>query len=542
MRVIPDRSKSKNRYILGYSYVDAHRTIPLLPEEVVWFRYFNPLDEYAGLSPLAPARLSLDMGKNALKFNASFFKNNAIPQDLIFFVNGASPEEIEDFYKRLEKRMQSPSKAHRPFVWDLSQGAKPERLGLTQRDMEFIAALNFTVEDAARVWGIPPPKLYSQVASVYNNVRQADIEFYTDTISGEWKFLETEVTELLIPQMGMGEDLYAAFDLSHILPLQEALAEQYARERADVAQGILTVNEVRRHRGLEPVSWGDTWWMPFSSIPADEPQAALPNNNAANGRAIIQKSLVRASSRNDRAANLFARRHDSYATTLQRFQNDLFNAQKGRVLDAVSKAVELDIIGETQTFTHAGLPRFISIFSAAMSQHATDFGLVSPPVADRVLAWITARVDFWSNSVNTETGKLLLDEIVEGTGLGESIKDLQLRVEKVFQFNSSIRSERIARTESLALANQGHLAVYEANNIQSKTWLTAMDERTREAHAAAHDQTVALNDRFYVGGEYMDAPGLGSIAANNIACRCSCAPGPIQRSVNGLVTKGATKS
>ena len=38
-----------------------------LPEDVVWMRYFNPLEEYAGLSPIAPLRLSADMGLESLR-------------------------------------------------------------------------------------------------------------------------------------------------------------------------------------------------------------------------------------------------------------------------------------------------------------------------------------------------------------------------------------------------------------------------------------------------------------------------------------------
>jgi HK97 family phage portal protein len=279
-------SNKPNVYIRGYKYTrSVGRTVVLLPEEVVWFRYINPLAEFGGLSPVAAARLSLDMGRDALSFNRRFFQTGAMPQDLVFTVNGPiAEEEAEAFYARLHQRHAGVSRAHRPMLWDLSQGGKPERLGLTQRDMEFMAALNYTVEDASRVWGVPPPKMYSQTRSIYNNVKQADIEFYTDTISSEWSFLESEVNELLFSNLRQlriiqEDNLFVSFDTSKILPLQEALSDLRNTDRADVQAGILTINESRAARGLSPVDWGDVWWRPSSTavtIDAEKPEPPPP--------------------------------------------------------------------------------------------------------------------------------------------------------------------------------------------------------------------------------------------------------------------------
>ena len=58
MSIIPDRDE----YIRGFVYHGRSRMVALTPDEVVWFRYFNPLEEYAGLSPIAPSRMAVDMG------------------------------------------------------------------------------------------------------------------------------------------------------------------------------------------------------------------------------------------------------------------------------------------------------------------------------------------------------------------------------------------------------------------------------------------------------------------------------------------------
>ena len=68
----PDRVRvvrDAKRYVSGFVYSEAGQEFPMLTEEVVWFRYFNPLEEFAGFSPMAAGRLTADMGIDALRFN-----------------------------------------------------------------------------------------------------------------------------------------------------------------------------------------------------------------------------------------------------------------------------------------------------------------------------------------------------------------------------------------------------------------------------------------------------------------------------------------
>nr|MBC8452993.1 phage portal protein [Chloroflexota bacterium] len=78
MRVIPDVRK----YVRGFVYEHAGERVAYLPEEMVWFKHYNPLEEFAGLSAVAPARLSVGMGFAAPRFHRNFFANSANPGDL----------------------------------------------------------------------------------------------------------------------------------------------------------------------------------------------------------------------------------------------------------------------------------------------------------------------------------------------------------------------------------------------------------------------------------------------------------------------------
>lgn len=83
---------------------------------------------------------------------------------------------------------------------------------------------------------------------------------------------------------------------------------------------------------------------------------------------------------------------------------------------------------------------------------------------------------------------------------------------------------RIARTEGHRIQQQSALdamktAVDEGADVV-KQWDATLDSRTRPDHRAADGQIRELDDKFKVGGESLEAPGIGGSARNVVNCRC----------------------
>ena len=237
------------------------------PEEMVWLRYFNPLEEYAGLSPLAPLRLSADMGLDALKFNRNFFKNSAQPDVIFTIEESMSDEEVEEFYQRWEKRYKGPGNAHRPAIASFIKDIKT--LGLNHREMEFIQSLRWSLEDVSRTYGVPMPLLSDLQRATFANINTAERLFWRNTMIPEMKFLEEQLNEKLLPLLGY-PDLRVEFDLKAIEALREDENSRVQREMNLLDRGVLTINEVRRQRNLPDVPWGD---MPLGPAAQREPKA-----------------------------------------------------------------------------------------------------------------------------------------------------------------------------------------------------------------------------------------------------------------------------
>ena len=250
MAVIPDR----RRYVRGFVYRGAVEQVAYTPDEVVWLRYFNPLEEMAGLSPLAPARLSADMGHEGLHFNRHLLRNSARPDFLLLTNQEMNDAELEDFYARWEQRYQGPGNAHRPAVASAVRDVKT--LGLSHRDIDFIQGLRWSLEEVSRTYGVPKLLLGDFERATYANVQASERMFWRNTVVPEVKFLEEQLNRALLPKLGYPQ-LAVEFDLSVIEALQEDENSRVQRETALLDRGVLTINEVRRERNLPEVPWGD---------------------------------------------------------------------------------------------------------------------------------------------------------------------------------------------------------------------------------------------------------------------------------------------
>ena len=252
MAVIPDRKE----HVRGFVYHGRAGRVPYTPDEMVWLRYFNPMDEYAGLSPLASARLAVDMGQDGLRFNRSFLRNSAQPDFVLLTNETMNDNEIEDFYRRWEARFQGPSRAHRPAVASFVRDIKT--LGISHREMDFIEGLRWSLEEVSRAYGVPKPLLSDLERATFSNVNAAERFFWRNTMVPEMLFLAEQVTRKLFPLLGYPE-LELEFDLTAIEALGEGDTARVARETQLLDRGVLTINEVRRSRNLPDVPWGDEW-------------------------------------------------------------------------------------------------------------------------------------------------------------------------------------------------------------------------------------------------------------------------------------------
>ena len=246
VRLVPD----ENEYIRGYLYTGhSGEQIAYAADEIVRLRYFNPLDEYAGLSPIAPVRLTLDMGRDALLSNRSGLANDGSPGVVIHTEDNPSEDEVKRLLEKWESRFSGPLNRLRPVV--LSAGMEASQLGFSPKDMEYLGALRWTVEDVARAFNVPKPLLHDLERATYSNIETARRMFWETCVVPELRFFEEKLNQSLLPMFG-DSSLMAEFDTSSIEALRESESERARRIQIYVSEGIMTPDEARAELGLGP--------------------------------------------------------------------------------------------------------------------------------------------------------------------------------------------------------------------------------------------------------------------------------------------------
>ena len=267
MRIVPD----VNNYLQGFIYEWNNQRVGFKASEVVWLRYPNPLDEFAGLSPLASARLAVDTGHAALRSNYAIFKNGVqlagivTPDDKDATWQSDQVKALRDM---LENRFKGADKAHRLAV--LGQSAKFQAMGVSPRDAQFIELMQWTRGDVAMVYGIPPELIGDNTSATYNNVREAHRGIWNDTLIPEAEMIASEITEQLLPMFNE-DGLSVKWDYSGVNALASDMGEIAEQAKTWAAIGVplnaILAELAPQFLTYSPEGEGFAWGNQPASIP-----------------------------------------------------------------------------------------------------------------------------------------------------------------------------------------------------------------------------------------------------------------------------------
>ncbi|MGR3311094.1 MAG: phage portal protein [Candidatus Brocadiales bacterium] len=245
IRIVPDRTS----FVNGYIFSVGERSVGYDRDEVLHLKYFNPLNDWWGMSPLSAARQGLLADYYSVMYNKNFFKQGAAPSG-VFIAEGAMDESA---FRRLQKELEmaygSVNRAHRPML--LESGLKWQSISLPQRDMEFIKQRKMSREEILSVFKVPPAEVGIFEYANYANATVQDKIFWTKCIIPRLRKIEEHLNTFLIPRFG--QNIFASFDISKIEALQENEDIKSTIAQRLVDSGIWTVNETRKRLwNMEP--------------------------------------------------------------------------------------------------------------------------------------------------------------------------------------------------------------------------------------------------------------------------------------------------
>jgi HK97 family phage portal protein len=239
------------------------------PRTVLWENVFHVhglgSEGLTGYSVAQKARNDIGSALAARKHGAALFGNASRPGGVVSY-----PGPIKDkkaWRKAWDEGFKGADKAHQTAVLD--QGAAYTPISVPNKDAQWIEAQNFSIEEIARWFRMPPHKLQHLVYGTYSNVDHLAIEYVVDTLTSWMKLIEQEVWYKLIP----GRDKATLF--AEFIP--EGLLRGDIKTRHEVHSlgrqwGYRSANDVREIENENPLpgDQGDIYLIPANMMDASK--------------------------------------------------------------------------------------------------------------------------------------------------------------------------------------------------------------------------------------------------------------------------------
>ena len=253
--------------------------------DVKHFKMWNPLDDYYGLSPIQAASFDIDQHNMAAKHNLSLLMNGARPSGAVIFKpkdeSGMSLQlsdsQRQQLVSDLNMRFSGSQNAGRPML--LEGDFDWKEMGLSPKDMDFLELKNMSARDIALCFGVPSQLVGVPDSQTYNNVSEARLALYEDTIIPLIRRVESDLNEWLAPRFG--EDISIRYDIDSIPAMAERRKKTYENVVTAVREGIISRNEARERLGYEPISGGDDVYISANLFPLGSPSVAPAEGDQA---------------------------------------------------------------------------------------------------------------------------------------------------------------------------------------------------------------------------------------------------------------------
>lgn len=251
MKVIPSRFGTP----MGYEYEANGLTKKWEVDPVtgrgpiLHIREFHPLNDWYGMSRVEPAAFGIDRHNAASAHNKALLDNGGRPSGALVFepvkrqdgsMVTAPDTAIKQAEEDLKKHHIGVRKAGKPMVF--GGLVKWLEMGTTPKDMDFNESMLAAGRDICSSFGVPHI-LVIPGQSTYNNVREAKLELWEDSVLPLLDKVVDHLDNWLSPQYGDGMRLGVDLDAIPALEPRRESKRKTVLEQFD--KNLLTADEAR---------------------------------------------------------------------------------------------------------------------------------------------------------------------------------------------------------------------------------------------------------------------------------------------------------
>ncbi|MDR1425650.1 MAG: phage portal protein [Rickettsiales bacterium] len=189
--------------------------------EILHMKNFHPTNDWYGLSQVEPAAYSIDQHNEASKWNQAMLQNGAKPCGALIVKNDAENSGFltDDQFERLKEQLNSEfsgsTNAGKPLL--LEGGLDWKDISMTPKEMDFLEMKHSTARDIALSFGVPSQLIGIPGDNTYNNMAEARLFLWEQTILPMIDGVANDLTNWLMPMFG--ENFEITYSKNEISPL-----------------------------------------------------------------------------------------------------------------------------------------------------------------------------------------------------------------------------------------------------------------------------------------------------------------------------------
>ena len=247
---------SKTDFVSGFEYRVSSETTIYKPKEIIWSKFFDPLDMYEGLSPMKAVARTIDTENEAVDWNKAQLQNQAVPPGAIQ-VQNPSPEMQARLSKEWLKRYGGAKNARVPLVLN-AEKASYVPFGMSPVDMDFMLQRKWNMYELHAVFGVDPIMTGAGESKTYANYEQAEQALWNETLIPKYiDRILASLNQTIVKRYDENLELRANYD--HIGALHENMEELAKRAERLFKAGIVTQNESRYIVNFDENADGDKY-------------------------------------------------------------------------------------------------------------------------------------------------------------------------------------------------------------------------------------------------------------------------------------------
>ncbi len=210
--------------------------------------------------PISQNKDVIGMAISATRYGSKAFQSGGIPPAVLVgpFTSGAAAARASEDVAAATMKL---AKEGRPIM-ALPLGHELKSIGLDPEKMQLLELQQFSIEQIARIYSLPPVFLQDLTHGTFSNTEQQDLHFVKHTVK---RWVEQFEQEMNLKFFGRGSDFYVEFNVDGLLRGDfKTRMEAYA---TSIQNGIRTPNEVRAIENLDSMENADALLIQGATVP-----------------------------------------------------------------------------------------------------------------------------------------------------------------------------------------------------------------------------------------------------------------------------------